>query len=165
MNDEKSENRPYKELPMFDIHGRPDLSDGWDYARNATTLVPVRNGPIPLPVGPGTFPLHFLIHDMIKTIEVKYRFKAGHEAEIQAAEEGAPRYKISAPEGYVIIPVGKVHEWLIHLPTGTQVHAYIDKWQRDLEKAARRPKPVMTPERLENGRRALEEMLKRREQG
>jgi hypothetical protein len=115
-------------------------------------------------VGPGTFPLDFIVYDTIKTIEVRYEFKTGQEAEIQADEEGAPRYKIFAPEGDVIIPVGAVRKWVIHLPAGTSVHTHIDKWQWDLEKVAPLL-PVITPERLENGRRALEEARKRREQG
>jgi hypothetical protein len=113
-------------------------------------------------VGPGTFLLPFLVEEMIKTLEVKYQFKAGSEAAIQAAGEGAPVYQIFAPEGYVIIPVGEAREWVIHLPAGTQVNAYIDKWQHDLEAMARRWKPVMTPELLERGRKALEEARQRR---
>jgi len=160
---ESPESRPYKELSWVDRKFRPGLSDGWAYPRGASTEVAVR-GPRLLPMGPGIFRLPFLIEDMIKTIEVKYRFKAGREAEIQAAEEGAPKYKISAPEGYVIIPVGKVREWVIHLPAGTTVDAYIDKWQHDLEAMARRPKPELTPEIMEEAKRLLEEARKRREQ-
>ena len=165
MNDEDLENRPYKALDWFDHKSRPGLSDGWDYPRCATTLLAEPGRPIPLPVGPGTFSLHFLVEDMIKTIEVKYEFLAGHEAEILAAEEGAPRYKISAPKGYVIIPVGNAHEWLIHLPAGTSVHAYIDRWQHDLEAMACRPRPELTPEIMEEATRLLEEARKRRREG
>ncbi|EDY16740.1 hypothetical protein CfE428DRAFT_5703 [Chthoniobacter flavus Ellin428] len=161
---EKSENRPYHELPEFDTKLRHHLSDGWEYPY-LISHEPWFREPRPLPVGPGTFPLDLGVYGAIKTIEVKYRFKTGTEAQIQAAEEGAPRYNISAPEGEVIIPVGDVRQWVIHLPAGTQVHAYIDKWQKDLEKIARFPYPVMTPERLERGRKALEEARKRSEQG
>jgi len=162
--DEDFENRPYKKLDRIDYHLRPGLSDGWAYPRCATSLVSVR-GPIPLPMGPGTFPLHFLVEDMIKAIEVKYEFKAGREAEIQGDEEGAPKYKISAPKGHIIMPVGKAREWVIHLPVGTRVHAYIDKWQHDLEAMARQPKWDLTPEIMEEARRLLEEARKRREEG
>ncbi|EDY16951.1 hypothetical protein CfE428DRAFT_5580 [Chthoniobacter flavus Ellin428] len=161
---EKSENRPYHELSEFDTKLRPLLSDGWEYPRPVSHYA-FRDKSCPLPVGPGTFPLDFSVYDTIKAIEVKYEFVTGREAEIQAAEEGAPEYKISAPEGHVIIPVGNVRQWMIHLPAGTQVHAYIDKWQKDLEKIARLPKWEMTPEDLEEGRRALEEARKRREEG
>jgi len=164
MNDEEFQNCPYKELPEFDTKLRHHLSDGWEYPRSVSHE-PWSRGPRPMDVGPGTFHLNFSVYDTIKTIEVKYEFVTGREAEIQAAEEGSPKYKILAPEGEVIIPVGNVREWVIHLPAGTQVHAYIDKWQKDLEKIARFQPPVMTPERLERGRRALEEARKRREQG
>jgi len=161
---ENLENRPYKELPQFDIYGRHGYTDGWEHPRDdAPNYAPP--GLNPRPVGPGTFPLPFIIHRMIKAIEVEYEFMAGREAEIQAAEEGAPRYKISAPGGFVIIPVGKARQWVIHLPAGTQVRAYIDKWQYDLEAMAREPWPAVTPESLEEGRRALDDMLKRRKQG
>lgn len=145
----------------MDHHCRPHLSDGWGYPREASTEVSF-GGPRPLPVGPGTFLLPFMVGEMIKTIEVEYHFKAGREAAIQAVEEGAPVYQIVAPEGYVIIPVGAVREWVIHLPVGTQVRAFIPKWQWDVEKMARRPKPVMTQELLERGRKALEEARGRR---
>jgi len=169
MNDEESENeeflnRPYKALSRFDTKGRSLLSDGWEYPREASTVVSA-GGPTPLPIGPGTFLLPFMVHEWIKTIEVKYLFRAGHEATIQALEEGAPVHKLSAPEGDVIIPVGDVRQWVIHLPAGTQVVAYIDKWQKDLEAMARLPKWEVSPEQLERGRRALEEARKSRQQG
>ncbi len=106
-----------------------------------------------------------MVHEMIKTLEVEYHFKAGREAAIQAVGVGAPIYKISAPEGYVIIPVGAVREWVIHLPAGTQVRAFIAKWQWDVEKMANRPKRVLTPELLEQSRKAIAEWRERRKKG
>jgi len=161
---EKSTNRPYQELSQLDARRRPLLSDGWEYPLPVSHDL-YRGKPFPLPAGPGTFPLDFIVYDTIKTIEVRYEFKTGREAEIQADEEGAPRYKIIEPEGDVIIPVGDVRQWVIHLPAGTSVHTYIDKWQWDLDKIARLPKWDMTPEEVEDGRRILEEARKRREQG
>jgi hypothetical protein len=79
MNDEEFEKRPYRTLDWFDYKSGPRLSDGWDYPRCATTLLAEPGRPIPLPVGPGTFVLPFLLEDFIKTIEVKYQFEAGHD--------------------------------------------------------------------------------------
>ena len=145
---ESSGKRPYEEVPgTFDYFLRPDLTNGWQYPQELRSDGKYK----PMPKGPGEFVLHSLVERKIKTIEVKYRFYAGTEAEIQAAEEGAPIYKISAPEGYVIIPVGAVHKWILRLPAGTQVHAHIDKLQLDLEAMRRRRqnKPVSTPEQIE----------------
>jgi len=154
-----SENLPYKELPEVDRYRRHFLSDGWDYTDGDDGLK--RGGAygcgeyVPPPVGPGTFVLPFLVPDEIKNIEVHYRFEAGQEAEIRAAEDRAPSYKIFAPEGSVIIPVGTVREWVLHLPAGTSAHAYIDKWQWDLEELERQRRPPLTPDQLEIGRKVL----------
>jgi hypothetical protein len=163
---EKPKERPYKEIPRGSCDYRPDLSDAWHYVdRYATSLVATRVRPIDVPKGPGSFMLPWLVPDMVKNIEVVFRFKAGHKAKIQAAEEGAPVYEIFAPEGDVIIPVGKVRQWVLHLPAGTSVHAYIDKWQDDLEAMARQPKTVLTPEIREEARRLMEEAKQRRARG
>jgi hypothetical protein len=158
-------NRPYKELPTWSNRLGPNLTDGWEWVHGddaAKQFGPYRCGEyIPPPVGPGDFLLPFAVYDVIKTIEIRYYFDAGHEAEIQAAEEGAPIYKIFAPEGFVIIPVGAVREWILRLPAGTSVRANIEKWQWDDEMMSRKPKFEMTPERLELGRKLLEETRKR----
>ncbi len=138
------------------------MTNGWEYPRHSSNYVGKGNYRPP-PTGPGIFLLPFAVHEMIKTIEVHYHFDAGREAEIQGVEENAPVYKIFAPEGSVIIPVGAAREWVLRLPAGTSVHAYIDKWQKDLEKMARRRLPEVTPEGLEWGRRRLAEMRERRE--
>jgi len=104
-------------------------------------------------MGPGTFVLPFHVYDEIKTIEVLYHFDSGREAVIQAADEHAPAYPIYAPEGSLIIPVGEVREWVLRLPAGTSVHAYIDKWQWDLEELERQRRPPLTPEQMEIGKK------------
>jgi hypothetical protein len=165
MNENPKE-RPYKELPRVNGNLQPALSDGWqDASRYATTLEAELGRPIDVPKGPGSFVLPWVVPDMIKNLEVVYRFKAGHKAKIQAAEERAPVYEIFAPEGDVIIPVGEVRQWVLHLPAGTSVHAYIDKWQSDLEAMARRPKTVLSPEIMEEARRLMEEAKQRRARG
>ena len=162
------EDPPDKELPLFDRRGRPFfLPDGWQYAdeEGVRRVGPYGRGEdVPPPVGPGTFLLPFEVYDEIRNIEVHYHFDSGREAEIQAAGDHGPAYRIFAPEGSVIIPVGTVREWVLRLPAGTSVHAYIDKWQWDQEELERQrqQRPELTPEQLELGEKLLAEYRERR---
>ncbi|EDY16950.1 hypothetical protein CfE428DRAFT_5579 [Chthoniobacter flavus Ellin428] len=162
------EDPPDKELPLFDRRGRPFfLPDGWQYAdeEGVRRVGPYGRGEyVPPPAGPGTFLLPFEVYDEIRNIEVHYHFDSGHEAEIQAAGDLGPAYKIFGPEGSVIIPVGTVREWVLRLPAGTSVHAYIDKWQWDQEELERQrqQRPELTPEQLELGEKLLAEYRERR---
>jgi len=119
---------------------------------------------VPPPVGPGTFLLPFEVYDEIRNSEVHYHFDSGHEAEIQAAGDHGPAYKIFAPEGSVIIPVGSVREWVLRLPSGTSAYAHIYKWQWDLEELERQRqrRSELTLEQLEVGRKFLAEYRARK---
>jgi hypothetical protein len=158
-------------IPPSKIHPVDDsypaqYPDGWERPRHATRPISGhrRGEYLPPPVGPGIFLLPFAVPEWVKTLEVCYSFEAGREAAIQAAEVGAPIYRICAPNGCVLIPVGAVREWGLELPPGTSATVYLEKWQVDSGKMARRQPPALTDADLDHGARLLAGMRARRGQ-
>jgi hypothetical protein len=153
---ENPKDRPYEEIPgEFYRNLRPCLTNGWGYARDYSSEI--SHGYRPPPTGPCEYILPFLIHEMIKTIELEYEFFSGTEAEIQALDEGSPVHRIAAPGGHLIVPVGPARKWKMRLPAGTSVHVHIDKWQKDREAIARRQRPEITPEVEARARKLIAE--------